>query len=178
MDSTRDSRASISSCKLLWKRQNKQKSTSSVQTEPGLSAAQNSRGASFPTYSQVWLQDLLLESFGVTQILNPASLQPVGAPRMPRSPQASAQHTDSPVQQLQTNLCLLQHLLGLLQGMTDEDIPNLVGDQLGISIIQQHDVITGILQVLQLFLFARTQKKNFCKNSKSFVKHFSGHTAG
>ena len=53
---------------------------------------------------------------------------------MNRSSRSNAHHTTaaSTVKELpfaQTNLCLLQHLLCLFLGMTNEDISNLVGYQ-------------------------------------------------
>lgn len=98
----------------------------------------------------------------MTQILNPTLILDCEGPRGCTDPPIPVPST---AQQLQTNLCLPQHLLGLLQGMADEHIPNLVGNQVGISIIQQHEVITGIFQILELLLFAKTQREavNDCK---------------
>lgn len=60
----------------------------------------------------------------------------------------------------QTNLCLLQHLLRLFLGMANEDISNLVGYQKRI-IVEHHDVITGIFQILKLFLSGRKKGDQF-----------------
>lgn len=52
---------------------------------------------------------------------------------------------------VKTHLCCLQHLLCFLLRVTDKDISNLIGDQHSVF-LQHHEVVTGILQVLQRFL--------------------------
>lgn len=64
---------------------------------------------------------------------------------------------------LKTHLCSLQQLLCFLLGVTDKHFADLIGNQQSI-VIEHHEVVAGILQILQRFLWGRISKhRNYRK---------------
>lgn len=176
MDSTRDSRASISSCKLLWKRQNKQKSnwarlvSSTEPTEVPLFQLIPRSGCRICCWS----------AFGVTQIPNPASTLSCGSSKdaqiMPGQCPAHRQHCPAAPDKPLPPPASAGSPPGNDWWRHPQSGRGSAGHQHHPAAWCHHRHPPGSAAVS---VCQDTQReKDFCKNSKSFVKHFSGHTAG